>query len=235
MVAPGVVLTARHVFNGEEVELEAGRKEILCTGIGDSGLTLWRCAQVTMLDATDIALLMVESASELPSVLRFATISTRLPRIGERIMIAGVKQDTVDHVPIDSEIELSMMVAHGFVSERYESGRDSVILPGPSIQIECSALGGMSGGPAFDVNGFLIGVLTSSMSFDSGGASFVSLLWPALGVTIKPIWPNGLHKAPATLIGMDRRLCAIHGPQTISTTWNEAQGREETTYQKWEH
>jgi len=52
----------------------------------------------------------------------------------------------------------------------------------------------MSGGPAFDKNGKLIGILTSS--FEAGddlGPSYVSLLWPDTIPSIGVALSDGAH------------------------------------------
>jgi Trypsin-like peptidase domain len=96
MVAPGVALTARHCVTLEEMKEDSemnavmdGRAAFICVAISSAGLATWRPRQVTLVENTDLAILTVEGASALPAVLRNATISTRLPKVGERIVIAG--------------------------------------------------------------------------------------------------------------------------------------------------
>lgn len=73
----------------------------------------------------------------------------------------------------------------------------------------------MSGGPAFDERGFLIGLLSSSNENEQGDITFVSLLWPSLTVRVTPPWPPGLYQAPVSLLEMDRRLCGIERPDAL--------------------
>jgi hypothetical protein len=53
--------------------------------------------------------------------------------------------------------------------------------------VECSTPGGLSGGPAFDKDGKVIGILSRSINYpDGGGHSTVSLLFPGLVLPIRP-------------------------------------------------
>jgi S1-C subfamily serine protease len=177
-VAPGVVMAARHVIEAQEQQLRQGEQELICSGIAADGLVLWRCRGITLLGTTDIAFLMVEAASVLPTILRQVTLTTQMPRVGEKITIVGIRHHADSPVDITAETKLSMMAASGEVTARYEQRRDSVLLPHPCFEVNCAATGGMSGGPAFDENGFLVGLVTSSIESDLTGPTFVSLPWP---------------------------------------------------------
>lgn len=234
LVAPGVVMAARHVVEPQEEKLRRGDQGIMCSGITADGLVLWRCRGVTLVGNTDVAFLMVEAASSLPNLLRQATLTTRMPRIGERIVIVGVKHHAESPTAIDDEIKMSMMTAIGEVTARYEQKRDSVLLPHPCFEVSCAASGGMSGGPAFDKDGFLLGLITSSVEGDTGGPTFLSLPWPAFAETINPIWPTGFYKEPTSLLKIDRRICGIHRAEAIELRANELSGQLIATYHHWD-
>ncbi|WP_310541587.1 hypothetical protein, partial [Phenylobacterium sp.] len=56
--------------------------------------------------------------------------------------------------------------------------------------------GGLSGGPVFNENGRVVGILSKSLGdAESGRPSYVSLIWPALiaevDATWPPNWPDG--------------------------------------------
>jgi hypothetical protein len=231
LVAPGVVVAARHVIEAKQSLLMAGELQIICTGIAPDGLMIWRCHQITLVGSTDVAFLMVRCASKLPNVLRQATFTTRTPRIGERIAIAGIRHQAFEPVAIHRTLELSVMAAQGVIVSRHENGRDRVMLPFPCLEVDCEALGGMSGGPAFDQDGFLIGLITSSFE-GQVGPTFVSLLWPALATRIKPCWPDNLYKEPVSLLEMDRRLCSIHQPEALQVS--PSLDGDRLTYTRWE-
>lgn len=234
LVAPGVVMTARHVVEAQEQQLRGGEQELICSGITADGLVIWRCRGVTLLGNTDIAFLMVEAASALPNTLRQVTLTTRMPRVGEKIVIVGIRHHADSPVEITSETNLSMMAASGDVVARYEQRRDSVLLPHPCFEVNCAAIGGMSGGPAFDEDGFLVGLVTSSIEGESTGPTFVSLPWPAFAETINPIWPAGLYKTPTSLLKIDRRICGIHCPEAIELHNDKSSGKPIATYHHWD-
>jgi len=145
-------------------------------------------------------------------------------------MIAGVRHGTADPVEIDGATALSMMVALGIVTGRFDLGRDRVMLPGPAIEVDCPALGGMSGGPAFNEDGFLVGLLTSSLEGEPDGPAFLSLIWPALGHRLTPIWPTGLYKGPTSLLEMNRLLCAIERSQAVEFIRDDRTGASRIVY-----
>jgi len=233
LVAPGVAITARHVIEPEKTRLISGEQELICTGISQQGLVIWKCHQATLVEHADIALLMIRCASALPSPLQQATLTTRMPRVGEQIVIAGIRDHADSSIEIGTPSKISMMVGCGSVTARYERARDRVLLPSPCFEVDCPAMGGMSGGPAFDEAGFLVGLVASSFEGESPGPTFLSLLWPAFVEQINPSWPDGLSKSPTTLLGMDRRICAIHRPEAIQVSRDEL-GRTTATYHFWD-
>jgi S1-C subfamily serine protease len=233
LVAPGVAITARHVIEAEEARLMAGELAIICSGITPDGLTIWRVHQVTLVGNADIALLMIQCASALPRILHQVTLTTRMPRVGERLAIAGIRHHATASVNIEADLDLSMMVAQGAVTARYERARDRVLLPSPCFEVDCPALGGMSGGPAFDEDGFLVGLVSSSLEGHPGGPTYLSLPWPALPERIHPCWPEGLYRKETSLLEIDRRLCGIHRPEAIQMTHDES-GRPIATYHHWQ-
>jgi hypothetical protein len=233
IVAPGVVMAARHVLETEENRLRAGVCELICSGICEDGLSIWRCHQVTILENSDIALLMVRRASSSPEAFYQATITTRMPRIGERIVMAGVRHHADRPVGMNRELNISLMVARGVVTARFERMRDRFLLPFPCFEVSCPAAGGMSGGPAFDESGFLLGLVSSSFYADVDCPRYLSLLWPALPEPISPDWPEGFYPQQTTLLNMDRRICGIQKPEAIKME-QDAEGRMIATYHWWE-
>lgn len=119
MVAPGVALVARDVVALEDREelmksVMQGTAGFICTAITSAGLTIWRPRQVTLIDNTDLAILTVEGASALPEVLCNGTISTRLPKVGERIVIAGLPRHEYKAEGGRANLNVRMVVATGW-------------------------------------------------------------------------------------------------------------------------
>jgi hypothetical protein len=88
----------------------------------------------------------------------------------------------------------------------------------------------MSGGAAFDEEGFVIGTVTSSFE---KGPTYLSLIWPAMVAQISPMWPDGLYTAPSSVLAMDRRLCGIHRPEAIEIS-NDTSAGQIATLRHWE-
>jgi len=102
----------------------------------------------------------------------------------------------------------------GEVTQHFLSGRGAMP-PGPAIEVACATPGGLSGGPAFDQNGMLVGILFSSIDHPGGsGHSYVSLVTPALPLTttasfLKPNW------GPVRLLDLPPELCSIDGRDAL--------------------
>ena len=188
LIAPGLAITAWHILEGELPDVLNGGG-FICSAIGDAGMMVWRPTAVARVSDSDVALISLKAASDAPALFHNAVITTRTPRLGERLIVAGFRSETFD--PSARPIPIRILASAGAVSQQYETGRDRVMLPGPCIEVDCSTIGGMSGGPVFDENGFLIGILSSSID---GGPSYVSLIWMALCTPVSIQWPAGLHK-----------------------------------------
>ncbi len=157
-------------------------------------------------ERTDIALIKVDGRSDFAA----AKFAERIPRVGDWVLAVG------------NPFGLGGTVTAGIVSAR---GRD--IGAGPYddfIQIDASVNQGNSGGPAFDVEGNVIGVNTAIVS-PSGGSVGIGFAIPAdtvksviaqlrdkgrvtrgwIGVQIQPVTPEiaehlGLAEARGALV-----------------------------------
>ena len=145
----GYAVTNNHVVDGaDKVEVTT-----------DDGKTY--TAKVIGTDArTDLALIKVEGGSDFP----YATLATGKPRIGDWVLAVG------------NPFGLGGTVTAGIVSA---SGRD--IGNGPYddfIQIDAPVNKGNSGGPAFNMQGEVVGVNTAIYS-PSGGSVGIAFSIPA--------------------------------------------------------
>jgi len=240
LVAPGVALTAKHVIEPHLDRLMAGEKHSLCVGVTKGQMNVWGVRHVTLLSYADIAILGLELRSAMPPdrTFRQAVISTRLPKIGDRVQIVGFRANEATRV-LDGKqgysVDAKLLVSAGVVRERYPIRRDSAMLPWPVLEVDCPTWGGMSGGPVFDDRGNLIGLLCSSFSLDSGdGISYVSLLYPALVVKFQGGWPAAAFQEARTLVEMATKMCAIERPEAVSLVFDEATGKTMARYESWE-
>lgn len=237
LVAPGVALCATHVIEPHVLRLLAAEAGAVCVGVTSHGLQIWRFRKITHVPNTDLTILGLELASALPPHNTFfqAAISTRTPVEGEELLICGFRAPQAVEDARGIEIRGELRLSKGPVSARYPRGRDRAMIPWPSVEVACPALGGMSGGPIFDSNGLLIGLLCSSMDFaEGGGTSNISMIWPALATTIECVWPGGLIRSPTTLTEMGSQICSIDKPEAVVRAPNAEGGGYQTAYHVWE-
>lgn len=216
MVAPGVALSAKHVFFDDISKIAANEIRILCTGLTPHGLQLWAVTRLKTLSSADLSILELTLISHVESNDTFylPPISTSMPRVGDKLLILGFAADKTKYPIIQQEKGNSGFVAQGdirasfgSVSELFLNGRDKHLLPGPCIQIDCFAKSGISGGGVFNHEGSLIGVLSSS--FDEEGPAFLSSIIPALTRQIVEGWPGKISESKNGLIGLYPDRCFI--------------------------
>lgn len=223
LVAPGVALCATHVVAPHVEAMKAGHLGCICIGLSKSGLQIWRLHKGTRVPGTDITILGLTYCAKLPDSNTFCqgSLTTRLPNIGERLTLTGFHSDRFEASDDGGLIcHGNVMVCVGEVSARYPDGRDTAMMPWPAIEVDCAALGGMSGGPVFDSAGKLIGLVCSSVSNEAGpGApAYVSLLWSAMGFPFEGGWPASLFPAPVSLLQLNGGICSIERPGAIVAT-----------------
>lgn len=230
MVGPGIALCAAHVVQEhnyfEKLQCNAATL-VVQAPLADGGMLLWTVLRISLVPDSDLAVLSMSLTSRYPNDRRFVTASltTRMPAVGEVLTVTGFSAAGNGTEPISSStrIELAPQCQLGSVIDRYLEGRDRRI-PGPCLAIECAVPGGTSGGPVFDSRGYLVGIL--SASYKGTELSFVSHVWPALvRAQACPVWPPAPYRrpAPGTLLQLGRafgvsierpdafRLCAPQG------------------------
>lgn len=221
LVAPGIALCAKHVIGPNVDKIMTSRLATIAIALSRSGVQIWRISRITLIDDSDIAIIGLTYASKLPdrNLFNVATISTRFPKIGENLLIAGFRAsdynfDISVHNPNHRAMNFSgnVLCSNGIVTNRFPTGRDVSMLPWPTLEVDCPSLGGMSGGPVFDSRGMLVGLLSSS--FDEG-PSYVSLLWPALAIEFEGGWPTPLFKGKTSLLNLAPGVCKIDRPDAI--------------------
>jgi len=235
MVAPGIALCAKHVIEPNLANIMNATLGTVALALSRSGVQIWRITTMALLNNSDLGILGLTYSSKLPpnNVFNQATISTRMPKMGENLLIAGFRaSDYSFNISKNSNNETVMkysgnvLVSNGPITNRFPTGRDTSMLPWPTLEVNCPSFGGMSGGPVFDSNGLLIGLLSSS--YDEG-PSYISLLWPALVTEFEGGWPTSLFKGKTTLLNLSPTLCKIDNPSVLKK--NES---GQVTYAPWE-
>ena len=215
LVSPGIAISAKHVIDERLKNLMSSFTKVMAFSIiGDNKILIWDVQEV-MLGDTDVAILRLDLRSDFPKDgIVCAKITTRTPTIGEQVMFAGVKG--ISKVCTGEPAPAQVRVGVGEVTALYLEGRDSVMNPHPCIEVKCLTLGGMSGGPAFDKDGHLVGILTSSFEHELG-PSYCSLWWPMANHAIGSTWLTGSVTLPTNLLQLNAAgLARIIGPEAIS-------------------
>jgi hypothetical protein len=138
LIGPGIALTARHIIAEHEADIAAGRRGLMCSGVANHGVNLWRPTSITTLDHSDVAILTLECCSAAPpdSTFWLATISTRLPPVGERLCLTGYRMyASLSRYNSSGALYLTS----GNVVAQYPLGRDIAMLPWPVVEIDTPA------------------------------------------------------------------------------------------------
>jgi S1-C subfamily serine protease len=149
------VLTNNHVI------AQAGPEQVTIT-TGDG--RLFRPSRIWADPESDIALLRLEGANQLPTVLLGDSDHVR---VGQWVLAMG------------SPFGLNQTVTHGIISarERGQVSLGSTIRIKDFLQTDAAINSGSSGGPLVDLNGEVIGINTAIASH-SGGSSGVAFSIP---------------------------------------------------------
>ncbi len=197
MIAPGLCLTATHVIE------ETKRKHALVyTFANENSMRIWRPEdfhahkgavelipfQKPEEKFSDVGILSCSPFSSFSDdeEFIFAPIEVSILKVGERLWTTGYRETSNDGVPT-----IAFFLSSGLVTEQYIEGRGSH-LKGPCIEVAMKALGGMSGGAVFNVEGRIVGVISSCLEgqSDNMGPTYVSLVWPSLLSTVYTPWPK---------------------------------------------
>jgi hypothetical protein len=202
MVGPGLLLTATHVL--DELPREEGGPVFLTFLPGAARAWLPRAvvtvSSVSEFDemrelVSDLSLvsctLNSDAHEECPLML--APMQIALPLIGERLWAFGFRHQNIK----DSAALVTPFVSSGLVTSAFPYGRGSR-MPAPCFEVEMDTLGGMSGGAVVNSEGYLVGIVSSSLE---GGPSYVTLIWEAIRLRVKGTTPELAAKGEVSLLG----------------------------------
>tara|TARA_R110002050_G_scaffold167946_2_gene299013 strand:- start:5709 stop:7139 length:1431 start_codon:yes stop_codon:yes gene_type:complete len=212
MIAPGLCITATHVIE------ETKKKSALLYSIpSENEMRIWTPQdfhaqekvsigiipfQKSYPKYSDVGILSYSPFSKFTDNedFLFAPLEASAPKINERLWATGYRETHNDGIPT-----VSFFVTSGLVTEQYLQGRGSHI-NGPCIEVAMAAYGGMSGGPVFNEEGRIVGVISSSIEDYSGsnGPTYVSLIWTSLLSTVYSPWPE--NHWPGNLAGIQTQI-----------------------------
>lgn len=230
MIGPGLAITAKHIFQSCVDRIENGHVGAVCMGFRENKLCIWRIRTIVNHNHSDLAILCLQAASPLEAKYVSFALSTRMPSVGEELVMAGFRRAEVAHSHQLFSVTGHTFISSGAVTKQYPRQRDSVMLPWPVLEVDCRTVGGMSGGPVLDKYGYCVGVVTSGISDSNDeGPTYVSMLWPVLSCKFQPNWPRSFFSEKVCLLNMGQKFVRIEGRHAI--TWNSDDGR--SMYQPW--
>ena len=226
MIAPGLMITATHVLDefprtgsgpvfltfleGDSARVWLPTDVVTASGLSEFGTFGEQRKKISDLSLVSCAL---HSDAHASRALSLASIELCLPLPGERLWAVGFRQGAIDQ----DATGLTPLVTSGVVTACFSKGRGER-MPSTCIEISMESWGGMSGGPVYNKDGRLLGVVSSS--FD-GGPTYVTLIWDAMRLWVKApqqgVWPC---QTLDLFKGMDLGLVKIKGQVKRDSDWN---------------
>ncbi len=205
VIATNLILTAKHVFedfsdkwrlsnrNMEQVVDSFNIWVVFISSNPDDLYHVYEVANVYLNPYSDLVLFHLDSFDRIGKNKSWkqSKLSLTLPKVGQRVVAFGFPKSEVqlerrEDGQVDIMVNDEPSVSVGEIIEVYPEKRDSFLLPFPAIRINAKFEGGMSGGPIFDDQGQLIGIVCSSYDqIDSEDhLSYATLLWPLMATSL---------------------------------------------------
>jgi len=135
----------------------------------------------------DVALLKISpqqhSLEERYNILSFE-LNIASPIVGDIVSAYGFSNSKIkgDTTPSSYKFDNNFRKIEGEVTQIFSMHRDRGFLTFPCFEVNANFDHGMSGGPIFNQQGQVCGVITSGNNFN--GPSYGSILWPAMGIKV---------------------------------------------------
>lgn len=206
-VAPGVAITAWHVFkdflppipaSGQYLNSPMTAEFQVISPLPDREVIIWPVGSFSVgantTGGSDLTAIGCHVSGNQPkqTIHHCLELSTRFPVIGEKLYTLGFVEHSKRRWR-GGPIRLEVYESAGTVIDVYPKGRGQMP-PGPCFAIDSGATGGMSGAPVFDQAGLVMGVLTSGSDDSQNGYSIVSSVSPVLDHKITQTWRSGAAK-----------------------------------------
>jgi len=213
LIAPDLLLTAKHVIDDYWEKLdgraigEGGHGEFFCTAFQELVTGRFERYDVRKVWSPnsywmDLAIMALDrpvafSDSKAPSGL---TINAIPPPIGSQVFAFGYHNGIATIGEDEIAISRIASTTIGIVKEIHPQGRDR-LLSWPCFEVNARFEGGMSGGPVFNQQGEVCGLICRGMKFEDPTTeplSYATMIWPMLAITLdhpRPGLPPGPYPA----------------------------------------
>jgi S1-C subfamily serine protease len=213
MIGPGLILTASHVLE----EFPAKGTGPLCLTFLPGAARAWVARGWTTTSrpnafdpdrrsVSDLTMMScgLNSDAHEQFPLALAPIQLALPLIGERLWAFGYRHGDI----VDGAALLTPLATSGVVTACFPQGRGER-MPSSCIEVAMDTIGGMSGGPVVNDEGWLVGIVSSSFE---DGPTYVTLMWDAMRLSVngapQSVWPED---EADLFLGRDLGLVLIKG------------------------
>ena len=204
MAAPGIALTAAHVLRDWADQSEKPTVELVSAD--GRHLRSWAVDGGVTINGGDIAILTLSPTFKYDMELEIPTfpLSARVPQVNEKVMTLGLRPAKDNFEAQGEPVELIPIYSTGRVREFHV--RRPPFSEKPIIETDVLTIGAMSGGPIFDMEGYVIGLNSGSIDLGDGNfVSYGSLFFEALFAEVSPTWPKGLLPSPMSLANLPVR------------------------------
>lgn len=200
MVGPGIAMTALHVV--QDYFMEFDRTELVeaktkykrgsfdVFALHPESKGEWKAQKISFHALRpDIAYLFLEPNNDVAQTRNtiFATLNLNPPAVGEEVFAYGFVEATdgaqTHTIDFGNGMKRAFAYSGGVVKEVHDEYRDKGRLTFPCFHTNARFDGGMSGGPVFNLNKEVIGLVCSSLppSMEhEEHVSYASLLWPSM-------------------------------------------------------
>ena len=213
MVGPGLLLTATHIleefprdgkglvfltFLPHAVRAWLPHDLMTVSGKSDIDESRRKVSDLSLVSCT------LNSVAHQDISLNLAPMQVSLPLIGERLWAFGFRHQLIDN----GAASIIPFVSSGIVTAAFPNGRGER-MPSSCFEVNMDTLGGMSGGPVFNSDGYLVGIVSSSFE---GGPSYITLIWEALRFSVRGTIPKLLIQDRINLLqAKNMGLAKING------------------------